>query len=67
MARSGEGRRVRVAAGISQAEIARTCGVAQPTVGAWEAGRRVPRGLPALRYLTVLELLAAEVASRVPA
>ena len=56
-ARSGEARRLRVAAELSLAEVARAVGVAVPTVLRWERGERTPRGKPAIRYAKLLEAL----------
>lgn len=39
---SGRAREIRKRAGLTQADVARACGVGQPTVASWEAGRRVP-------------------------
>ncbi len=61
-ARSGSGRRIRVAAGLSQAELAEGCGVTPPTISRWEAGDRQPRGEPARRYAELLEALARSTA-----
>jgi DNA-binding transcriptional regulator YiaG len=57
-AKSGHARETRLAAGVSQAEIARTCGVAPAAVSLWESGQRVPRGQAAVRYGRVLHMLA---------
>lgn len=56
-ARSGEARRARIAVGLSQSEIAEACGVARPTISAWETGTRTPRGAAALRWADVLDRL----------
>lgn len=40
--RSGLAREIRKRAGLTQADVGRACGVGQPTVASWEAGRRVP-------------------------
>lgn len=63
-AASGHARTVRLAAGLTQAEVASTVGVERATVALWEQGRRVPRGRPALKYAELLERLEA-VASNV--
>jgi transcriptional regulator with XRE-family HTH domain len=51
-------RRMREAAGLSRAALARKAGVANSTLGNWEAGRGMP-GLPAL--LRLAEALGAPV------
>ena len=54
-------RQLREAAGIPQAVLAQTLGVAPPTVSRWESGVRSPRDPRILaRYLDVLERLARE-------
>jgi len=60
---SGSARRIRQAAGLSQAEVAAVLGVAQTTVASWETGRRVPRGPAAVRYGRLLEELARDSAA----
>jgi len=54
---SGEGRRIREGADVSQAEAGSPAGVVGSTVAHWEAGRRKPTGEPALRYAGVLRAL----------
>ncbi|MDQ3342190.1 MAG: helix-turn-helix domain-containing protein [Actinomycetota bacterium] len=61
--RSGDARRLRVAAGLTQAEVAEVCGVTQGAVSHWEAGTRVPRGTAARRYARLLETLRRGVAA----
>jgi transcriptional regulator with XRE-family HTH domain len=56
---SGRARELRIAAGLSQAEIAAAADVDQTTISTWELGRRRPRGEAALRYAKVLHWLAA--------
>jgi transcriptional regulator with XRE-family HTH domain len=58
LAKSGEARRRREAAGFSLSEIGAVCRVDQSTIWRWETGRRKPRGDAALRYARVLERLA---------
>lgn len=48
---------VRVAAGVSQARVARELGVTRVTVARWEAGARRPRGLTLHAYVDLLEAL----------
>ncbi|MDP9334301.1 MAG: helix-turn-helix domain-containing protein [Actinomycetota bacterium] len=54
LAATGAGRRIRVAAGLSQPELARSIGVPHETVGRWERGERVPRHPAALRWAELL-------------
>ncbi|WP_173266521.1 helix-turn-helix domain-containing protein [Streptomyces pacificus] len=64
-ANSGEARRLREAAHLSIAEVARACGVDQSTVWRWERGTRRPRGRQALAYGELIDSLrsAAESSS----
>jgi len=55
--RSGEARRIRVAAGLSQPEIARTIGVSPSAISRWETGSRRPTGEPALAFAELLTSL----------
>jgi DNA-binding transcriptional regulator YiaG len=48
---------IRVAAYLSQREVADAIGVHPATVSRWEAGLRVPRGLAAARYGRLLNEL----------
>jgi transcriptional regulator with XRE-family HTH domain len=57
--RSGAARRVREAARLTKAEVGRGSGVSGPAVSRWENGSRSPTGPEALRYLKLLEKLAA--------
>jgi DNA-binding transcriptional regulator YiaG len=57
--RTGAARRVRQAAGLTKIEIARSIGTSHACVSRWESGDRVPQGAPAIRYLRLLERLAA--------
>jgi transcriptional regulator with XRE-family HTH domain len=57
--RSGAARRVREAARLTKAEVGRGSGVSGPAVSRWESGDRAPTGAEALRYLRLLEKLAA--------
>lgn len=57
LARSGSARTVRLAAGLSLAEIAATVGVTSSAVFRWENGERAPHGDAALRYGELLEAL----------
>jgi DNA-binding transcriptional regulator YiaG len=64
-ARSGEGRRLREAAGLSLRELAAQVGVDAATLDRWERGLARPRRAAALRYQTVLAALA-ELSGSVP-
>ncbi len=54
---SGEAKNIRLAVGLSEADIARACGVTASGVNRWEHGHRYPRADDALRYGRVLDLL----------
>jgi DNA-binding transcriptional regulator YiaG len=58
LAATGEARRIRQAANLSQSEIAAEVRVHEATVSQWESGKQRPRGDAALRYLDVLEALS---------
>jgi transcriptional regulator with XRE-family HTH domain len=58
IAESGTARSLRLAAGLSLAEVAEHVGVSPVTVYRWEVGDRRPRGEAALRYGRLLEALA---------
>lgn len=59
LVRSGAGRTVRQAAGLSLAEVGTALGVDPSTVYRWETGERHPRGERALAYADVLRRLMA--------
>lgn len=59
MLRSGEAKRIREKAELTQSEIARTLGTTSGAVCHWEALARVPRGELALAYLDLLLKLEA--------
>jgi DNA-binding transcriptional regulator YiaG len=61
-----ERRRIRLQAGVSQAAIARACGVTPACVCLWEGGRRQPRGRNLRAYVEVLRLLAGRAGSGRP-
>lgn len=63
LTRSGQARRIRIAASLSQAEIAGEVGVSPSAVARWELGNRLPHGDLAIRYLGVLNSLVAELVS----
>ncbi len=56
---SGEARELRLAAGLTQAEVAATAGVAHTSVCLWENGRFRPNRENAAKYGRVLLLLEA--------
>ena len=55
--RSGEARRIRLDAGLSQPEIARTIGVTAGAISRWETCSRRPIGAAALAYAELLTSL----------
>jgi transcriptional regulator with XRE-family HTH domain len=57
-ARSGRGARIRIVAGVTQAQLAQELGVHPLTVSRWERGERAPRGAQAAQYARVLQVLA---------
>jgi DNA-binding transcriptional regulator YiaG len=57
MIESGAARRVRLAAHLSLAEVARSVGVTAATVYRWEADGMKPRGEAAVRYGRLLRRL----------
>lgn len=52
--RNGLARALRVAAGLSQEEVAGQCGVTRGAVSRWERGHRTPRGEGALLYARLI-------------
>lgn len=60
-AQSGQARRIRIAAGLSLADLAAALGVSRAALSRWECGHRVPRGAAAQRYAGLLEALARQV------
>jgi|GEM_PF-1606583 len=62
LASDGTGRRIRIAAKASLAEIARACGSTKGTVSKWERGIWAPSGAPAIRYGAVITALTTTVA-----
>jgi DNA-binding transcriptional regulator YiaG len=57
LAKSGHGRDIRLAAGLSLADIADAIGVSSATVHRWERGVRKPYGLAAHRYGALMDSL----------
>ncbi len=62
--RTGEARRIRIEAGVSQSEAGAPAGVGPAVVSRWENGERAPRGEAALRYAELLDDLAALACQR---
>jgi transcriptional regulator with XRE-family HTH domain len=62
LARSGTARRIRLAAGLTQAELARAIGCSHTAVSQIERGLRSPRPELALRYASVLSRMLPEIA-----
>jgi transcriptional regulator with XRE-family HTH domain len=60
---SGRGVRLREAAGLSQAELARLAGVSPAALCRWEAHERIPRGENAIGYAKALRRVAEGVAA----
>ncbi len=52
--RSGEARRIRLAAGLSVERIAGDVGASASAIHRWERGERVPRGRAATDYVALL-------------
>lgn len=57
LASTGEALRIREAAGLTRAEVARVVGVDRATVSRWEDGSRRPTGDAALRFAELLGAL----------
>lgn len=55
-------RELRLAAGLSQARVARELGVTSVTVSRWEAGDRTPRGDLLVAYADLLDTIRQAVA-----
>ena len=51
-------KQARLAAGLTQQQVADLCGVGVQTVKSWEAERREPPTAPALTQAQILELIA---------
>ena len=54
----GNAREIRLAGGLSQADMAFDAGVADTAIGRWERGEREPEGRRRERYLRVLRSIA---------
>jgi transcriptional regulator with XRE-family HTH domain len=63
-AQSGQARRIRIAAGLSLADLAAALGVSRAALSRWETGHRIPRGEAAQRYAGLLDALARQVGER---
>jgi DNA-binding transcriptional regulator YiaG len=61
LAKSGEGRRIRIHAGLSIGEVAEVCHVSHVSVGRWERGIRRPTGSAAIRYAELMTALDGSV------
>lgn len=61
LARTGEARRIRVAAALTQQEVADAVGVTEAAISTWESGKHRPSGRPALRYGRLLAALARQL------
>jgi DNA-binding transcriptional regulator YiaG len=60
LARDGNARRIREAAGLSASEVARVLNVSPGTVCRWERGLRVPRGEAATAWVGLLKKMMAQ-------
>jgi transcriptional regulator with XRE-family HTH domain len=60
---TGAASKLREAARLSQADVARAIGVSPSTVSRWEAGERLPRGKAARRYAEFLNALRARTSA----
>lgn len=60
MAKSGRAGQLRLAAGLTLAEVGRAVGVSEATVWRWEHGQRRPGGQPALAYARLLARLSED-------
>lgn len=58
-AQTGEGRRIRLEHDLSLGELAGGVGVGITTIHRWEKGQNVPHGDAAVRWVELLEALAA--------
>ena len=54
---SGRAKSIRVAADLTQAEVAAAIGASRCTIASWEQGYRRPWGALALRYIALLDAL----------
>jgi DNA-binding transcriptional regulator YiaG len=63
LTKSGEARAIRESAQLALSDIGQSIGADPSSVGRWERGERLPRGVVALRYARLLERLARAQAS----
>lgn len=56
---TGAARSIRLAAGLSEAEVGAAVGTSAPTVSRWERGERAPRGELGVAYGRLLDRLLA--------
>jgi DNA-binding transcriptional regulator YiaG len=64
LARAGHARSVRMAAGLSQPEVASVVGVTASCISRWEHGQRRPTGAAGIKYALLIESLRDLVRSR---
>ncbi len=57
LAATGEGRRCRIAAGLSLREVASAIGASPTTVWRWEMAERSPRGSSAVAWASLVRAL----------
>jgi len=58
LGRSGYGRTIRIARGLSLRDVAAACGASASGVLRWERGQRRPKGAAGLRWAAFIEQLA---------
>jgi DNA-binding transcriptional regulator YiaG len=63
MAANGRAREIREEARLTQGLVGETVGVTAACVSFWEAGKRRPRGAPALRWARLLRKLSEREAA----
>lgn len=61
---SGQAKRIRLAASLTQTEVASAIGASRCTIASWEQGYRRPWGDLALRYLALLDALERQLATQ---
>jgi transcriptional regulator with XRE-family HTH domain len=59
LSRSGLGRSIRLAAGVSAQVVAEACGISASALTRWEQGKRTPSGKAAVRWTRILREFAA--------
>lgn len=60
-AQSGEGREIRLRAGVPQAVVAATLDITQTTLSMWESGEQTPNSEHAAAYYDLISLLQREL------